>query len=809
MIKRLPPSIVSFLCAGLLLVSLGTGVAQAQTKEGLEKIVKEAGGGMLVFQAGEQRLVFASPNLDGVTEIDLSRPDLIDFLDGQKQLDQPQIREELLPIARELVVIGVRQRQEGNWPEALFLYRFGLHITLRFKEWQGVKAIATSLWVLREEMKDFVHGETFPLLMPAQHRQVNSKEHRERREYLTKLLALFHADAQRFSPVAEDLIAQSPPSTAREHLVMLKCSRLLADLAANVALRRAALWKLKAVADSLDDRTAVAVALTQELAQASLLDILSHEGRYKATEEEAGFNEVWHLYFDHRKEVAEAGGNQEVFGNLINVYRAFTYLRSTAVRSGGAFGHRMSYVVSQFLQPVGRDLVYLFMKQGRAEVALAMAEHTRARALADWIARTHASNRLIFNPDIPGWISEVMPATLAEIKQAAATVKASILTYVADHSGYSVWVQTPDGKLVSARIENPQALIGRVFDSLPYFSGGDKLGRSGRRRGASPVGVNEQHVLNEDLKSLYAALFPADIRRALERYGEGGRLVIIADGLLNYVPFCALKTGDGKYLVEKYELIYWPSVTAWMITEPAPSRAAKRAHAGSRRTPRPRQVEAVVLADPLFSKAEQVYFRGKAREVRLDPLPGTAEEAKVIARLFRTGVYTGRRATLDAFRTTLSGFREPLRNISILHLATHGFLNEENPESSFVAFADGILTARELYVREGPFLPEFVMLSACQTGLGTAHPDSPIGLTNAFLIAGANTVGSTLWQIPDDASARLMTRFYSELARGETLPASLRKAQLELLKNASWKDPYYWASYKLLGRLENPLRPIK
>ena len=94
------------------------------------------------------------------------------------------------------------------------------------------------------------------------------------------------------------------------------------------------------------------------------------------------------------------------------------------------------------------------------------------------------------------------------------------------------------------------------------------------------------------------------------------------------------------------------------------------------------------------------------------------------------------------------------------------------------------------------------MLSACQTGLGRAHPDSTIGISNAFHIAGASTVGATLWQISDELTVRLMVRFYKELLGGENVAADLRKAQLDILQEPELNHPYFWGAFKISGSLE-------
>jgi len=75
-----------------------------------------------------------------------------------------------------------------------------------------------------------------------------------------------------------------------------------------------------------------------------------------------------------------------------------------------------------------------------------------------------------------------------------------------------------------------------------------------------------------------------------------------------------------------------------------------------------------------------------------------------------------------------------------------------------------------------------------------------MGLSQGFFYAGANTVVSSLWQVPDRATAELMRYFYTEmLQNGRTAAAALRQAQLEIRKQRRWSDPYYWAAFMVQG----------
>lgn len=246
------------------------------------------------------------------------------------------------------------------------------------------------------------------------------------------------------------------------------------------------------------------------------------------------------------------------------------------------------------------------------------------------------------------------------------------------------------------------------------------------------------------------------------------RLLVVADGALQYVPFAAIPV-RGDPLITRFEVVHMPSVSAL---------AALRRETAGRRVP---ERTVAVLADPVFTD-------------QMLRLPMAREEAASIARIAnRPDVRLGYEATRAA---AMSG---ELRRFRYVHFATHGVLDDRNPELSGIVLSDGLLRLHDIYNLDLP--ADLVVLSACQTALGkeVAH-EGLIGLTRGFMYAGAERVLASLWKIDDRATAELMRRFYERMLVERMTPAAaLRAVQVEMAQSARWNDPYNWAAFVLQG----------
>jgi len=249
------------------------------------------------------------------------------------------------------------------------------------------------------------------------------------------------------------------------------------------------------------------------------------------------------------------------------------------------------------------------------------------------------------------------------------------------------------------------------------------------------------------------------------------RLVLAPHAELQYLPFAALIDTTGRFLVTRYELAMTPSASVWIALGNRP--------AGSD--------GAGVLA---FAP-------------RPATLPGSSQEVATIQRLAGADarVLSGSAATESAFRRLAPGRR-------VLHLATYGVLNKQNPLFSFVKLApdsaeDGRLEVHEVFGLH--LAADLVVLSACQTGLGSgALADVPagddwVGLTRAFLHAGARNVVATLWPVDDWATAALMERFYGAGDVAAEPVGALAEAQRALIAVPATAHPFYWAGFVNVG----------
>ncbi|MBI9067431.1 MAG: CHAT domain-containing protein [Salinivirgaceae bacterium] len=322
---------------------------------------------------------------------------------------------------------------------------------------------------------------------------------------------------------------------------------------------------------------------------------------------------------------------------------------------------------------------------------------------------------------------------------------------------------------------------------------------------------NEKIYTNYGEK-LYKTLFPENsIAQNIEN------LVLIPDGALTTIPFEALLNNNKEYLIKDYNISYAYSANLWYQKKNKPAKTydydflafapvfADGSTAGT--TLRTRSMFAEM--DSLAYATDSVATRGRMLNgEQITALPATETEVTDIFNLYKK---RHKKALVKTHAQANEPFAksDTLSNSRIIHIATHGFVNEEKPELSGLLLAqdstlsdDGILYSGEIYNLN--LNANLVVLSACETGLGQIKQgEGVMGLTRALMYAGADNIMVSLWKVSDESTGQLMVDFYTKMLKDKKNKKSysqlLRKAKLEMIDGGTYSHPYYWSPFVLIG----------
>jgi CHAT domain-containing protein/tetratricopeptide (TPR) repeat protein len=377
-------------------------------------------------------------------------------------------------------------------------------------------------------------------------------------------------------------------------------------------------------------------------------------------------------------------------------------------------------------------------------------------------------------------LTDIQPLSLPDVRRGLLDEHTTLLEYTLAGDRSYVWIVSATGHwtLELAPRQTIAAAARRFYDALK-----------------TPEN-NEWEAAGRALSALIFA--PA------ADYLRTERLVVVADGPLQYVPFAALPVRvQGRYepAIVRHEVTSAPS---------ASSLVALRA-----RSPRLPSRLLAVIADPVFS-ADDVRVRRRApaqastrTAVPAGPQPparliGSRREAAAILNRARGINYRA----LD-FEASRDRVLEGLSQYRFVHFATHAFFDSAQPELSALVLSlvdeagapqNGFLRLSDIYNLR--LSADLVVLSACQTALGRdVHGEGLIGLVRGFMSAGAPRIVASLWKVDDRATTALMTSLYQSLLSATPQPAgtALRRAQLAVRAEPRWRSPYHWAGFTLQG----------
>jgi CHAT domain-containing protein/tetratricopeptide (TPR) repeat protein len=462
-----------------------------------------------------------------------------------------------------------------------------------------------------------------------------------------------------------------------------------------------------------------------------------------------------------------------------------------------------------------RQLQQLISAKADNQVRLLSREHSKAEAQAAateldalTVELDQIQSRIRQESPQYAALTQPVPLDAKEIQSKVLDPDTVLLEYALGAKASYLWVATPSSIEVfnlpaKAAIEHAAK---RVYELL--------TARNQSRAKETPAArASRVRQADEEFRAAASTASAMLLSPASSRIA-GKRLLIVADGVLQYLPFGALpEPGAGQDavpLIANHEIASAPSasVLAFLRQQTADRKPADKAVA--------------ILADPVFTsndarvrqqqKSEAVVSPNAARRSAADlgvqefvRLRFSRTEAEEIARLSPPDS-TLKALDFDASRDTV--LRPELGQYRIVHFATHSLLNNEHPELSGVVLSlvdrtgrpqNGFLRLYDIYNLR--LASDLVVLSACQTALGgEIKGEGLIGLTRGFLYAGAPRVVATLWEIDDRTTAELMKRFYAGvLGRGERPAAALRASQIAMWESRGWEAPYYWAAFTLQG----------
>ena len=297
-------------------------------------------------------------------------------------------------------------------------------------------------------------------------------------------------------------------------------------------------------------------------------------------------------------------------------------------------------------------------------------------------------------------------------------------------------------------------------------------------RQLSKPNIDDRTAYSNNSHLIYNAILEPALKNA--KFSD---IVILADDVLNYLPFDVLQTDAKKersYLISNYSISYASSATLLQEQNEISIKSSNK----------------LMVFAPHFNETVS-----KANKQRFDmgPLVYNGEEAKNISAYFKARIYDGKQASI-------ANFKKDLRDYNLIHFATHASANDEFPDYSYLAFENYTENANLLYVKDlynYQIDADMVTLSACQTGFGKLQKgEGMLSLARAFNYAGVPSIVTTLWKINDQSTSEIMKFFYKNLSDGLSKKEALRQAKLSYLNandDALLRHPYYWSGIVMTG----------
>ena len=354
-------------------------------------------------------------------------------------------------------------------------------------------------------------------------------------------------------------------------------------------------------------------------------------------------------------------------------------------------------------------------------------------------------------------------------------------------------------------------------------------------RGVEVVGIEKlKRVHTEKISELARSLYELLAGSLESQIKDKKNLIIVPDGILAFIPFETLIDKNGKYLVEEYRVSYVQSMSTRELIRKREYREGRKpllAFGGAVYDEVSYDVETVENERQLgymLRNLRQDIKNERAVEAVYSTLgvgpwknlPGTLSEVRSIKKVVKkSDIFTGSNVTEKNIKElSANGI---LSDYRVLHFATHGVAVPEIPELSAVVlsqFTDN-RSREDGYLRMGEIAnldikADLVTLSACDTGLGKLFGgEGVVGLTQSFLIAGANAVSVSLWRVEDESTSRFMVSMYG-MAQDKDIKyvdamTEVKRRFISGDLGERYKAPYYWAPFVYYGRIYEDIKEKK
>ncbi len=439
---------------------------------------------------------------------------------------------------------------------------------------------------------------------------------------------------------------------------------------------------------------------------------------------------------------------------------------------------------------VYETLVKAEIAAGQDEKAFQTAEQAKSRALIDLLSSKKSGavgsdfeNALVKREQkLTDKIVSMQGRTLDE------GGKAQLAQWQREHGEVLDQIKQTNPELVSlkkaelADTKDIQAMLDKDTALVEFFSTEDSLTawvvtKEGIKAHDMPLPREQLHAKVKALRMMMGTPRTKELYGMLGKMNEqlmgpmaadlhGKTLCIVPDGPLHYLPFAALRSSEGKFLIEDHPIYYAPSANVLKFCAEKPHNEGN-----------------AILA----------FGNPNLGDKAMDLQHAQAEAGAIAEKFPDAKVYVGAEA-----RETVA--KEEMGKYDIVHFAVHGELDPVRPLSSSLRLApdganDGKLEVGEIF--DINLKTRLVVLSGCETGLGkVSGGDDVVGLTRGFMYAGSPAVMATHWKVDDRATADLMTSFYGSISDSGKAQA-LQQAQVQTMK--ANEHPRYWASFFISG----------